>query len=196
MINRNSLLASIEALANAERITKAKLAELSRDMLTYLVVDDTNDIDICNRLISVLSPVNKRVAILYFAHFLPFKQEKDGEGKQARFVRFGSKMKGDKKLANKLQSVVDFLADESNTIWTWQADHLDIDKVPDYAKSITNAVKKALADSDNGLDQGQIMQAVLDGGVDPGTILVLLEHMAAQQSIQVLEAEQNELVAA
>lgn len=176
-IDRNILLARIDSIATAEKVTKKELGLLSRELLTYIVLDDSNDIDMVNRLIGVLSPVNKRVAVLFFDHFLPFKAEFDGEGKRKVFVRFGGKEKGERKLSRYADNVTSFLEDEYNNIWTWQASHVDVDKVPDYNKSIQNAVKKALSDSENGLSQTEVLNAVFAGGIEIDAVIAVLNSM-------------------
>ena len=85
-----SILAHITAIAAAEKITRASLGEISRELIMY--VPDTKDIDLVNRLLGVLTPMNRATAVLYFKHFLPWDWEKDAN-------KFGSMMQGDKKLA-------------------------------------------------------------------------------------------------
>jgi hypothetical protein len=160
----NTVYARLEAITAAEKITRVELGHLSRELLVY--VCDTQDIDIVNRLLNAVTAVNKRALILYFGHFLPWTQEVD---KQDKFERFGKKMLGDKKLTNKAKAIEEWLADEANNIWTWQADNLDMNKKKDFAGSITKDIKKALAGDEKtdteALTMMQIMQAILLGGV-------------------------------
>ena len=57
----------LEAIMAAEKITRVELGAMSRELLMY--VPDTNDIDIVNRLLGVLTPMNRRTAILFFFKF-------------------------------------------------------------------------------------------------------------------------------
>jgi hypothetical protein len=137
---KKSLYAALEKLANAERITKATLAEISRDSLNYVV--ETADIDYINRVIAVLTPMNKAVAIEFFTHFLPWDVEKTEAG---AFVRFTTKTKKDKKLRDCAERMKEFLADEHNTIWTWAETNIDIEvKKKDFAGLIVKAITKAM----------------------------------------------------
>lgn len=131
-----SILAHITAIAAAEKITRASLGEISRELIMY--VPDTKDIDLVNRLLGVLTPMNRATAVLYFKHFLPWEFEEDAN-------KFGSMMQGDKKIAKRLTLITDFLKDTDNNIWTWADANIDIARIkPDLGMSITEAVNKAL----------------------------------------------------
>ena len=113
---------------------------MSRELLIY--VPDTHDIDIANRLINVLTPVNRRAAILFFKHFLPWDVENDADGV---FSKFGKMHKGEKKVAKKHAAIADFLADENNTIWTWAEENLEIEqKVVNMATELSEVIKKSV----------------------------------------------------
>ena len=173
-VNINVMITRIENIAKAEKVTKADLAELSRELIAYIVLEDSNDISMVNRLLGVLSPANKRVATHYFQHFLFFKLNED-------IMLFEGKMKGAKRLARYVELVTEFLDNQDNNIWTWQAEHLKIDKkIPDYKKKIKGDVQKALADEENGLTQQEIMQAVFEGGVTVDVILAILDNMTQE----------------
>ena len=86
----------LEAIMAAEKITRVELGAMSRELLIY--VPETHDIDIVNRLINALTPVNRRAAILFFKHFLPWDVENDADGV---FAKFGKMHKGEKKVAKK-----------------------------------------------------------------------------------------------
>lgn len=131
-----SILAHITAIAAAEKITRASLGEISRELLMY--VPDTKDIDLVNRLLIVLTPMNKATAVLYFKHFLPWEFEEDN-------AKFGSMMQGDKKIKRRIDMISEFLSDTDNNIWTWADVNVNIERIkPDLGLSITEAVNKAL----------------------------------------------------
>lgn len=176
----------LEAIAAAEKITRVELRELSRELLQY--VPDSQDIDIVNRLVKVLTPMNAKTAILYFSHFLPWDVEKDNDGK---FVRFGGKHQGDKHVNRKLDLIKAFLADPENNIWTWADVNVEV-KQKDFAGTITKAVKAALKGDEKSatdpLTIDQVVTAVLDGGITLAAMLEIMEPM--QQMME--EAEQKE----
>jgi hypothetical protein len=166
-----SILSRIENLAYVEKMTKGILSTLSRDLLTYLVVEDSNDIAMVNRLLGVLTPMNKKTAQIFFAHFLPFTMDKDGT--------FGGKVKGEKKLTKVREQCLAFLAVESNDIWTWATANIKMEqKEIDYSKRISDTIAKALDEEKGGLSQADVLEAVLDGGLTVEGLMVLLGSMA------------------
>tara|TARA_R110002050_G_scaffold291167_1_gene445414 strand:+ start:2601 stop:3173 length:573 start_codon:yes stop_codon:yes gene_type:complete len=183
----NTVYAALETIANSEKITRATLAEMSRDLLSY--VPDTNDIDIVNRLIGVLTPMNRQVAILFFTEMLAWQVEKTKEGE---FSRFGGAIKGEKSSKKKWDNAAEFLADPDNTIWTWANKNVDpIAKKKDFASMIAKAVENALkghekSDTDP-LTPAAIVAAVFTGGVSLDDML----SACADQEGEAVEAEPN-----
>lgn len=169
----NTVYARLDAIAGAEKITRKELGFLSREALEYVV--DTDDIDLVNRLLGVLTPVNRKVAILYFSQFLPWEVEKDKDGV---FQRFGKRIKGERKLKAKLEAIAEWLKDEANNLWSWSEDNIEVKK-KDFKATIARAVKKALQGDQKSdtpaLTKAEVMQAVLDGGVTLDDILAVLE---------------------
>lgn len=159
----NVIMARLDAIANAEKITRHELANLSREFLVY--VPDTQDVDLVNRLLGVLTPMNKATCILYFQHFLPWECENDKDG---HFQRFGKKMLGEKKLAKRMTAIADWLAVEENNVWTWAKDNVDLTKKPDFKARVTSSIKKALeGDAEKEvapLSALELLTAIFDGG--------------------------------
>ncbi len=84
-ITFEALMSTIERVAAAEKITKQGLRELSRDVLAYMLEEE--DIRPVNALLGqgedgkfILTPINWRIAVQYFAHFLPFTSNYEEEG--------------------------------------------------------------------------------------------------------------------
>ena len=171
----------LEAIAAAEKITRVELAALSREALIY--VPDTDDIDLVNRLLGVLTPMNRRVAILFFSHFIPHEVEKDPDG---NFSRFGKKLKGDKKYAAKLALIKEFLADESNTIWTWSDENIELKK-KDLFGPIGKAINKALAGDEKtdtpALSPIEVVNAIF------GSDLTMDQMLAGIEAMRIAEQE-------
>ena len=190
----------IEEIAASEKITKLKLALISRDILAYVM--DTNDIAAVNRLIGVLTPVNKRVSILYFKAMLPWEHEADTDGV---FTRFGKKTKGEKRLA-KCQADMDaFLSDPDNNIWTWAEANVEVEaKKKDFGGMIQRTVEQALKGDEKSdtpaIDPMAVIQAVFAGGVNLEDVLLAIEveqkkKEAAEELQDAVEAAIAEAVA-
>src|SRR5690606_16918806 len=121
------------------------------------------------------TPVNRKVAGLFFVTFLPFAMNQD-------VGLFGNKMKGDKKLARFKEQAEQFLANEDNNIWTWAEQNVKVEKKPvDYLAKITKDIAKALNDEEAELSQADIIKAVLAGGVQVDAIAAILGGMAEQE---------------
>lgn len=149
---------NIKKVQGSEKVTKKALSELSRDLLTYIVMNGSPDVGSANRLLSVLTPVNRRAAILFFAHFLPFKVDSEAE----HIV--GGKLKGEDRITKKTEAVKEFLADPKNDIWIWAASTLKIEsKETDWGAMVERNVKMALEKGK--LEPFYVVQSVINGGI-------------------------------
>ena len=160
----NVVMARLDAIANAEKITRAELGHLSREALIYVM--DTQDIDFINRLLGVLTKVNRKACIEYFTMFLPWEHENDKEG---NFQRFGKKMLGEKKLAKRRAAMDAWLAVETNDLWVWVDLHLTVEtKKPDFKARVSSSIKKALEGDEEKdappLTALELLVAIFDGG--------------------------------
>lgn len=171
----------LEAIANAEKITRVELAALSRELLIY--VPETNDIDIVNRLLGVLTRMNERVAILYFGHFLPWVQEKDA---QDNFTRFGKKMDGDKKVTKRMALITEWLKDEANDIWSWSDANIEL-KQRDLVSPIGRAINKAL-EGDEKTDTAPVSPLEVVAAIF-GSNLTLADMIAGLERMKIAEEE-------
>lgn len=176
----------IGELAKAEKITKKVLGELSRDMLEYVVVDEAWDSDAINRLLAVLTPMNKTTATHYFKHFTPFVVDDKGV--------FGGMPSNKKAKAKaKLESstaCTEFLVNEDANIWTWAEANLKIEpKEIDWAKRVTTAVQSAMNEEKGGMSLSDVMGAVLDAGIGVEDITQALAMMYEEEAVQDAVAE-------
>ena len=170
--NRESFLSnfavSIEALCQSEAVTKRELMHLSRSCLEYTY--DTGDNGVINRLILVLTPVNRKVAIEYFKEFSGLVYD---EANGNRF-KGKSKKNWDKVMAEGKE----FLADPHNNIWTWAERHIEVTKkefdLEQVTQAFTTFVKKAQKVN---LTQKDVLKAVLKTGIELDTILELMGEM-------------------
>lgn len=176
-----ALVAKIDEVAGAERVTKQLLGELSRELLEY--VPDSNDVGMVNRLTNVLTPMNKATALLFFKHFLPWSMDDAG-------VTFTKKDKSEKRTAKKLDAIRKFLADEANNIWTWAEANVDVAKKEfSLADNITRAVELAINGKDESkstlaaepISAADIMLAVMKAGVGAEDILNAIADNAEEQ---------------
>jgi hypothetical protein len=143
---------NITKIAACEKVTKATLSILSRDLLAY--VYETNDIAMVNRLLKVLSPVNKRVAEEYFPKYLGWTFNK-------KELTFGTKAK-DKAHTAKYELTCAWLGDITNDIWVFAKQEIVFAVAPKkYASKITQLVTRALKDAEEGISVKDIMYAIM-----------------------------------
>lgn len=184
----DSIRSLIEEIKGAERITKKALATLSRDLVQFVFLDKNDRIELVNECLGALSPMNKKAAILYFRHFLPW-------GFNERDERFEAKFDEGKKFERKWADATEFMADQNNNIWTWVQSNVDVEfKVPNYSTMIANNIANALKgkkDSEGNyhgaLPVQDVIKAVIAGGIDGEQILDMVAKLEAYNANQVDE---------
>lgn len=163
---------ALEELAGAERITKEHLRFLSRDVLE--AHHATEDVAFINQLIPVLTPVNRKVAILYFKNFSGFQW--DDEAK-----RFSKKNK--KKYDDAHKASMDFLADPLNNIWVWAERNVEIEQkpAPSVLEKVELFIKDILPKAEKaGLSQADILGAVFKAGIEAGAVIAAFDAMGLE----------------
>lgn len=179
---------SMEALMQSEAITKRELMGLSRSLLEALHEGDEGvkgDIAYINRLVMVLTPVNKKVARMFFREFSGFKYDE---------ATMTFTVKNKKAYADKANASAEFLSDPHNNIWTWAERHIEIEQkqfdIEQVGKAFEQWVKKAQS---NGLTQRDVLKAIMAKGVELETIMDLMTDMynvdAEESKIVVLTNE-------
>lgn len=201
MATFEQLMEAISAVKAAEKVTKESLSSLSRDLLSYML--ESNDVRPVNRLLGkdgeqwILTPINWRIAVQYFHHFLPWTSNYADEvkdyavkGKGSRVaLRFKSKTKNQKSFDKKMGEIHAWLEIEANDIWVWSNNATIEAKPVDYAKNITNAVHKAL--DKGGMSTLEVMKAVLAAEeISPDALMKAIEIALAEQPA--VEEEQAE----
>lgn len=175
MFNKEEFQASFEVsltrLHNAEKITKAVLLDLSRSVL--VAHHETEDIQYINRVIRVLTPVNRKVAIEYFKAFSGFTFNNE----ESIFT------KKDKKIYEEAKAkATDFIEDPLNNIWTWADRNIEI-----APKEFTlEAMKKQFASvldkaGKNNFSQLQVIETFMEAGLSLDTLLALMSKIEGKE---------------
>jgi hypothetical protein len=161
----------LNALKDAEKITKETLRELSREMLDAVHVG--GDIQPVNRLLDVLTPVNRKACVLFFQEFSGhFYSEKD--------QKFGKRDKGN--YAAKYKLAEEFLDDPLNNVWSWATRHIEMEKKEFTLLKVTKQVESLLKKSAAaGFKQTDVFKAMLAGGLDMETITAIMEEMVEEK---------------
>ena len=153
----NNLKTSIDtrtaAIKASEATTKLELGAISRELLLY--VPDSKDIGAVNRLIEVLTPKNKEMAVLFFKAFLPWNYDDVAN-------MFTVMLTGDAKRQKKFAAALAFTAKEENNIWTWAKVNIaPMERAKNYAGKIGSTIKHALDDEKDGLTEKEVFAAIL-----------------------------------
>jgi len=172
-VTYETLMATIGEVAQAERITKAHLSSLSRDLLNYVV--DSEDVRPVNALLGksedgtfVLTPINWRIAVQYFHHFIAFTSNYEEEVKEYAVKGKGKRTplvlnkKAKKRWDAGLTAINAWLEDPSNDLWVW-SNNAEMDAKPvDYAKQIQQAIIKALDEEKGNMSLADVMSAITE----------------------------------
>lgn len=170
---------SLESLAASEKITKATLLTLSRSVLE--AHHATQDIGYINRLIAVLTPINKKAAILYFEAFAGFTFSKEKQ----EFTK-----KDKKHYDGKQQEAMAFLEDVNNNIWSWASRNIEMDAKEFDEERMKKALENVLKKADKaGFDQAMVVRGLLAAGLKISTLLAIVEEMGDVQEEPVKEFE-------
>lgn len=142
-VSLKAINARINKIGNGERTFKEEMGIISRELLQYVVLDNTGDIDAVNRLLDVLNNRNRETAKKFFSKMLPYSWN-NGE------KRFGGKSKNKDMVNKRTDAIKNFLKDEANTIWTWNEQNSQPAERParpkNYADKVVNLVEAALTD--------------------------------------------------
>lgn len=163
----HSFAKALAAIAGAEKVTKEELRSLSRDILTAW--HETGNVAYANKLLAVLSPMNKKTFIVFGKHFSGFTYDE---------VAGSFTKKSAKRYEKAHAECVEFLADPNNNIWSWAERHIevkpkafDVDAVKKY---FTSALQKAQA---SGISEVEVLKAVLAGGVHVESLVQAFNEM-------------------
>ena len=191
-LNLEQISVLIEEVTAAEKITKHGLSLLSRELLAFAY--EHGDISPINSLLGCnadgkfrLTPINWRIAVQYFDHFVAFTSnfEKDikkfavkGEGKRVAMA-FNKKSKA--KFDAKLPLVEAWLLDTDNDIWSWSNEIVLEAKAPDFIGNMIKSFQAALDEERGGFTFIEVMQALIldeDTNVSLGDLREMLNPPA------------------
>ena len=162
--------ANVEKLASSEKITKDLLRSMSRDVLE--AHHATGDVAYINGIIAVLSPMNKKVCILFFKEFSGHTCNEDGV--------FGKKDK--KRYDEAHKKSFDGLEDPHFNVFSWAERNVEVERKPftlgKLQQQMGSLVKKA---EENKIPHSEIIRALFANGVEVNEFLKVMEHMAEEQ---------------
>ena len=161
---------NVKKLAAAEKVGKELLRSMSREVLEAHHV--TCDVAYINGIIAVLSPMNRKMCILFFKEFSGHTCNEDGV--------FGKKDK--KKYEEARKSSFDQLEDPLFNVFSWADRHVEVERKPftlgKLQQQMGSLVKKA---EENKISHADIIRAMFANGIEIGEFLKVVQHMADEQ---------------
>lgn len=163
--------ASIRKLTASEGISKDMLKALSRSVIEAHHATGNNGY--INKLIAVLSPMNKKACIVFFKHFSGYHYDEEA-------CLFVGKRKKRYDAAHK--ESMEFLQDPNNNLWSWAERHIEVEQKPFNPESFKASFKKSFEMNlqkarDNGISQSDMLKLVLQAGVEINTLIDLMGEM-------------------
>ena len=161
---------NVEKLAASEKISKDLLRSMSREVLEAHHV--TGDVAYINGLIEVLSPMNKKMAVLFYKEFSGHLCNEEGI--------FGKKDKKKYDAAHKAS--FDALEDPHFNVFSWAERNVEIEKKPftigKMQQQMGSLIKKA---EQSKISHAEIIRSLLANGIEIGEFMKVVEHMAEEQ---------------
>lgn len=162
---------SLRAIREAERVTKDALRSLSRELLEQIHYESKiqGDIQPLNRLLEVLTPMNKKALVLFMQEFSGFKYDED------KGV-FGKKNKAiyEQCLAASIES----LEDPHFNLWTWAERNIKMEAKPFQLDKVTKFMQQSIKKAaEEGIGKADLIKAVMAGGISVDEIVAVLESM-------------------
>lgn len=151
----------------AEKVTRSTLMELSRTVL--VVVHETGDIGYVNRILAVLTPMNKKTAIEFFKEFSGFKwDDKKGE--------FSTKDK--KHFDAKVVTFAEWLEDPLNNLWSWAEKNLEVTPKDFDFTQLKKGAESLLKRADkNGFKKVDVLRAMMESGITADELIEFMQTL-------------------
>ena len=171
-----SLKSGIAKLGKAEKSVREELNVLSRSVLE--AIHATENIGYANQILAVLTPMNRKAAVVFFKHFTGFHYD---EGTKT----FTKKSK--KRYDQAHQDTMAFLEDPLNNMFSWADRHIEVEQKPFDPDAFKRGFK-ALFDKRmqearyHGMTQAELFALLFkkeEGkvGIDVNAIVGVLESM-------------------
>jgi hypothetical protein len=163
---------AIEALGAAEKITKETLKVWANKVIE--ATHATGQTAYMNKLIAVLTPVNKKVSILFLGHFTGYRYDE----KEMSFLN-----KDKKKYAQALIDWEKFSADPLNNIWVWADRHIEVAHKPFTLDDVSVKTSRIWKDAHAaGLTNGDIIRAMLSAKDKDKAVVFTLDDIVSALS--------------
>ena len=161
---------NVKKLAAVEKVGKELLRSMSREVLEAHHV--TGDVAYINGIIAVLSPMNRKMCILFYKEFSGHLCNEEGV--------FGKK---DKKRYDEAHKKSFYgLEDPHFNVFSWAERNVEVERKPftlgKLQQQMGSLVKKA---EENKISHADIIRAMFANGIEIGEFMKVVEYMAEEQ---------------
>jgi hypothetical protein len=165
---------ALRAIREAERITKDTLRSLSRELLMQIHYESKlqGDIQPANRLLEVLSPMNRKTFVLFMQEFSGFNFDEETG-------LFGKKNK--KEYDARCKLACESLDDPHFNLWTWAERNVKVEKKRFKLETLSKDVKRALEEEgEDGkplYSKADVVKTILEGGLSIDDLILIMQEM-------------------
>ena len=178
----------LASLAASEKITKATLQTLSRDLLALLHTKNPKqgDIGYINRVTNVLTPVNRKVFVMFCREFTGFICDKTGQV----FLKKSQKHYDDVAI-----KALVWLDDPMNNIWSWAERNIEIQPKEFSLEMVKKQTESMLKKAEKaGFTQADVLASMFEAGFTLDALVVMLEKQdKIGDVVQKIEDEYQEI---
>ena len=143
---------------------------MSRDVLE--AHHETGDVAYINGLLGVLTPINRKVCVLFYKEFSGHLCNEEGV--------FGKKDK--KRYDEAYKKSLDGLEDPHFNVFSWAERNVEVERKPftlgKLQQQMGSLVKKA---EENKISHADIIRAMFANGIEIGEFMKVVQHMADEQ---------------
>lgn len=175
----------IAKLGKAEGLVRQQVNVLSRSVLE--AIHATEQIGYVNQMLAVLTPVNRKAAVVFFKHFTGFHYDET-----SKLFTKKSKKRYDKAHADAME----FLQDPLNNMFSWCERHIEVEQKPFDATTFLKSQHKAFIRAiqlarDNGVSQKELFEQMFkpETGKPGIDVEALVSVLASMGEVNVVEEE-------
>ena len=175
----------IDKLGKAEGLVRQQVNVLSRSVLE--AIHATEQIGYVNQMLAVLTPVNRKAAVVFFKHFTGFHYDET-----SKLFTKKSKKRYDKAHADAMA----FLEDPLNNMFSWCERNIEVEQKPFDATTFLKSQHKAFVRAiqlarDNGVSQKELFEQMFkpETGKPGIDVEALVSVLASMGEVNVVEEE-------
>ena len=179
--------AFLDSIREAEAVTKRELGAMSRTLVASIhgfgdAADLAGETDYINRLLPILTPMHRKLAVNFFRHFSGYNfDDKLGTFTKKNKVKYmDARAEAELLMAEKHPLIEE---NHPQNIWGW-AEHLKLENPKVFnPEKVTKFVKNQIGLATGaGLSKIDVLSAVFEGGFGMDDVVAMLEMVEAGEA--------------